>query len=47
MDLWCNAFKEQLKTDKLIVYVGDNIEFLKIKLEEKLIEELIDKEINK
>ena len=36
-----------LETNKIVVYASDKIDFLKIKLEEQLIDDLIEKELKK
>lgn len=39
--------KEVLNTDKVLVFSVDDASFLKVKLEEKLIDEIVDREIQK
>lgn len=44
---WVKVFSKITGHDKIVVYASDNVEFLKVELKERLIEQLIDEEIQK
>lgn len=47
MKIWAKKFQDCLGTQNVLVYCGESASLLKIALEEKLIEKLIDDEIQK
>jgi len=47
MAKWRDAVQESLNSPNVLVYTSNKIEFLKIALEEKMINKLIDDELQK
>lgn len=44
---FCQLFKDAMGTNRVVVYTGTQLEFLKLKLEEHLVDEFIEKELRK